>query len=90
MEKAAYQELCKAVQTATDEIKSAIGKEFTVFIASLKTRIPKHLTTVPKLYRYYDTTKYFVMAIVREAYNKGLHLKDIDYCCPPVVLVYEE
>lgn len=90
MEKAAYQELCKAVQTATDEIKSAIGKEFTVFIASLKTRIPKHLTTVPELYRYYDATKYFVMAIVREAYNKGLHLKDIDYCCPPVVLVYEE
>ena len=90
MEKAAYQELCKAVQTATDEIKSAIGKEFSVFIASLKTRIPKHLTTVPELYRYYDATKYFVMAIVREAYNKGLHLKDIDYCCPPVVLVYEE
>lgn len=90
MEKSAYQDLCGVIQNATDEIKSAIGKEFTGFITSMKTRIPKHLKTVPELYRYSDATKYFVMAIVREAYNKGLHLKDVNYCCPPVVLVYEE
>ena len=90
MEKAAYQELCNAIQAATNEIKSAIGKEFLGFISSLRTRIPGHLTTVPELYRYYDATKYFVMAIVREAYDKKLHLKDVDYCCPPVVLVYED
>lgn len=90
MEKSAYQDLCRVIQNATDEIKSAIGKEFTGFITSMKTRIPKHLKTVPELYRYFDATKYFVMAIVREAYNKGLHLKDVNYCCPPVVLVYEE
>ncbi len=34
MEKDAYQELCKVVQIATDEIKSAIGKEFLGFISS--------------------------------------------------------
>ena len=56
----------------------------------MKTPIPKHLTSVPELFRYHEATKYFVMSIVREAYGKGLHLKDIDYCCPPVVLVYEE
>lgn len=90
MEKSAYQELCGAIQTATDEIKSVIGKEFTAFASSMKTKLPKHLTTVPEGYRYSDATKYFVMAVVREAYNKGLHLKGVDYCCPPVVLVYEE
>lgn len=90
MEKTTYQEICVLIQTATEEIKSAIGDEFTTFIASMKTPIPKHLTSVPELYRYCDAAKYFAMAIVREAYNKGLHLKDIDYCCPPAVLVYEE
>ena len=56
----------------------------------MKTPIPKHLTSVPELFRYYEATKYFVMSIVREAYDKGLHLQGVDYCCPPVVLVYEE
>ena len=73
-----------------EQLKSAIGEEFTAFIASMKTPIPKHRTSVPELFRYHEATKYFVMSIVREAYGKGLHLKDIDYCCPPVVLVYEE
>lgn len=90
MEKASYQELCALVQTATEEIKAAIGGEFATLITSMKTWIPKHLTSVPELYRYHDAAKYFAMAIVREAYGKGLHLKDVDSCCPPVVLVYEE
>lgn len=90
IEKTAYQELCKAIYAATDEMKAAIGKEFSAFITPLKTKIPKHLTTVPELYRYCNATEYFVMAIVREAYSKKLHLKDVNYCCPPVVLVYEE
>lgn len=89
LEKAAYERLCDVIKGATEGIKSAIGDEFTTFIASRKTPLPNHLTSVPKLFRYHDATKYFVMSVVREAYNKGLHLKDVDYCCPPVVLVYD-
>ncbi len=55
----------------------------------MRTRVPTHLKSVPELYRYYNATSYFVMAIVREAYGKGLHLKDVDYCCPPVVMSWE-
>ncbi len=90
MAKYAYQELCCIIQNAIEEIKSTIGDEYTAFITSMKTPIPKHLTSVPELYRYDSATRYFVMAIIKEAYNKGLHLKNVDYCCPPVVLVYEE
>ena len=90
LKKTEYDEICAAIKNATEEIKAAIGEEFTAFIASMKTPIPKHLTSVPELFRYHEATKYFVMSIVREAYGKGLHLKDVDYCCPPVVLVYEE
>ena len=90
LKKAEYDELCAVMKSATEEIKAAIGEAFTRFITSMKTPIPKHLASVPELFRYHEATKYFVMSIVREAYGKGLHLKDVDYCCPPVVLVYEE
>ena len=90
LKKTEYDELCAAIKNATEEIKSAIGEEFTAFIMSMKTPIPKHLESVPELFRYSDATKYFVMSIVREAYGEGLHLRGVDYCCPPVVLVYEE
>lgn len=89
LKKAEYNEMCIIIKSATEKIKSEIGEEFTSFIASMKTPLPKHLTSVPELYRYYEATTYLVMAIVREAYNKGLHLKDVDYCCPPIVLVYD-
>lgn len=90
LKKTDYDEMCALIKNATEEIKEVIGEEFTTFITSLKTPIPKHLTSVPKLFRYMEATAYFVMSIVREAYDNGLHLKDVDYCCPPVVLVYEE
>ena len=90
LKKENYDEICAEIRNATEEIKTAIGDEFTSFTASLKTPVPKHLTSVPELFRYMEATAYFVMSIVREAYERGLHLKDVDYCCPPVVLVYEE
>lgn len=49
-----YEELCAVIKTATEELKSAIGEEFTSFIASIKTPIPKHLTSVPELFRYHE------------------------------------
>ncbi|MBQ3100871.1 MAG: sigma-70 family RNA polymerase sigma factor [Clostridia bacterium] len=90
LKKTEYDEICAVIKNATEEIKSKIGNEFTAFITSLRTPIPKHLTSVPELFRYLEATAYFVMSIVREAYDNGLHLKDVNYCCPPMVLVYEE
>ena len=85
-----YDIICSVIKNATEEINLAIGNKFDSFIDDRKTKLPKHLTSVPELYRYYESTTYFVMGVVRKAYNKGLHLKDVNYCCPPVVLVYEE
>ena len=84
-----YRELQEAIHHATEEMKKNVGEAFSTFISAMKTPIPKHLTSVPELFRYNDATGYIVMAIVREAYDKGLHLKGVDACCPPVVLVYE-
>ena len=90
LKKMEYDEICKVIKKATEEINATIGVEFTTFIASMKTPVPKHLTSVPELFRYMEATKYFVMSIVRKAYDDGFHLKGVDYCCPPAVLVYEE
>ena len=89
LNKTNYDVLCALIRNATEEIQAVIGEAFTDFITSLKTPIPKHLTSVPELFKYMEATAYFAMSIVREAYDKGLHLQNVDYCCPPVVLVYE-
>ncbi len=81
-----YERVCVVIRSAAEEIKSVIGEEFSAFIASQRTPVPRHLTTVPERYRYLDATSFFAMAIVREAYGRGLHLKGVDYCCPPVVM----
>lgn len=83
-----YERILAIIKATTEQIKSTIGAEFSTFTDSMKTPIPRHLTSVLELFRYHNATEYFVMAIVREAYEKGLHLMCVDYCCPPVVLVY--
>ena len=88
LKKEEYERVHAVIRSATEEISSTIGEEFATFIASQRTPLPRHLTSVPELYRYSDATGYFVMAIVREAYGRGLHLKDVDYCCPPVVMTW--
>lgn len=90
IKKCDYDEIMELIHSATQEMKSAIGDKFEEFIITMKAVVPKHITSVPELFRFKDATEYFVMSIVREAYNKGLHLRGVDYCCPPAVLVYEK
>lgn len=90
LKKEEYDEVNAAIRCTTESLTQAIGEEFSTFVSALKTPVPKHLTAVPELFRYSNATDYFVMAVIREAYEKGLHLKNVDYCCPPVVLVYDE
>ena len=90
LKKTEYREICRIISSATESLKTELGAEFDAFISKMKTPVPKHLMSVPELFRYGNATTYFVMAIVREAHSRGLHMKDVDYCCPPVLLVYEE
>ena len=90
LKSAEYNEVHAAISWATEELKKTVGEDLAAFVYTLKTPLPKHLTSVPELFRYSDATNYLVMSIVREAYEKGLHLQGVDYCCPPVVLVFEE
>lgn len=90
LKKSEYEKVNAAIKCATESLKTAIGEDFSAFVSSKKTPVPKHLTSVPDLFRYGDATNYFAMTVVRKAYENGLHMKNFDYCCPPVVLVYDE
>mgnify|MGYP004523018501 FL=1 len=90
LKKSEYEKVNAAIKCATESLKTAIGEDFSAFVSSNKTPVPKHLTSVPDLFRYGDATNYFAMIVVRKAYENGLHMKNVDYCCPPVVLVYDE
>lgn len=90
LKKSEYEKVNAAIKCATESLKTAIGEDFSAFVSSKKTPVPKHLTSVPELFRYGDATNYFAMTVVRKAYENGLHMKNVDYCCPPAVLVYEE
>lgn len=90
LKKSEYEKVNASIKCATESLKTAIGEDFSAFVSSKKTPVPKHLTSVPDLFRYGDATNYFAMTVVRKAYENGLHMKNVDYCCPPVVLVYDE
>lgn len=90
LKKTEYEKVNAAIKCATESLKTAIGEDFSAFVSSNKTPVPKHLTSVPELFRYGDATNYFAMIVVRKAYENGLHMQNVDYCCPPVVLVYDE
>ena len=83
-----YAEVDRLIRAATSELLTRLGTAYTEFLRGHKLPLPPHLTDVPELFRYQPATRYLVMATVREAYGRGLHLSDVDTCCPPVVLVY--
>ena len=72
------------VKALTDKL----GEELSQFLRDNLENIPAHLGSVPDWMRCpSDLT---TMAAFREAYDLGLYLHDIDYCCPPMIMVYYE
>ena len=76
------------IHSEVDKLYSKLGSLFKKFIAENLEPIPSHLKSVPDYQRHpHDDT---TMAAVREAYERGLHLHDIDFCCPPMIMIYYE
>lgn len=90
MDKAIYSELTLIINDAYERLINAIGEDYRTYLCGAAIPIPSHIKSVPEFFRYAPATRCIVMSAVREAYDRGLHLHDVDYCCPPVVLVYEE
>lgn len=67
-----------------------LGSSYQKFLQGAAVPVPPHLKSVPAFLRFSPATRCIAMSAVRKAYEKKLHLHDVDYCCPPVILVYEE
>lgn len=87
-----YAALDRLIQIAVDGLKATIGVPFHEYLAGAAEWVPPHLDreAVPDIYRYRRATICFVMAAVRKAREEGIHMKGVDYCCPPMLLVCNE
>lgn len=85
-----YWNLMALVDETVEALDAAVGEDFRAFVKKGRIPIPAHLDSVPIGLQYRNSTVYMEMAIVREAYEKGLHMKDVDYCCPPMIVVFVE
>lgn len=89
LEREAFARLNALTGTGTARLEEEIGGEYRAFLEGQALSLPAHLRErVPQYQRYRCATQCIVMGIVREAYERGLHLADVDFCCPPVVLEY--
>jgi len=85
-----YWNLMSLVDETVEALDAALGEDFRAFVKKGRIPIPAHLDSVPIVLQYRNSTVYMEMAIVREAYEKGLHMKGVDYCCPPMIVVFVE
>lgn len=90
LSRADYTALERIIVRGRDRLKAGLGTEYRAFLKGQQIGLPGHLRSVPPYCRFLPATEYLVMAVLREAYEKRLHLADVDYCCPPVVLVCDE
>ena len=82
-----YNTLRGIISACDDRLRAELGGEYHEFLRGQMIPVPKRLAGISEVYRYYPATRHIEMLIIREAYEKGLHLKGIDYCCPPAVFV---
>ncbi len=93
LSKGEYNAVDARITEAKKALEAEIGAEYADFLCGTKIELPAHLKGSPNIleaHLYYCSNQCIPMAVVRKAYEKKLHLKDVAYCCPPVVLVYEE
>lgn len=80
----------RLISGAYEKLTDRLGSDYREFLRRSAVRTPAHLGNIPELFRYRPATSYIVMAVVRKAYELGLHLAGADRALPPVLLVYEK
>ncbi len=85
-EKTESQPVEACVNWAVKQLIEQSGEELTAFVKSTLLPIPGHLKSVPDFLR--ASVSHLVMAYVYIAINKGLHLNDTDFICPPVIMTH--
>jgi hypothetical protein len=82
-----YRVLSEQINRVRDALDATVGDAWRAFLQRKAQALPPHLKSVPEQLRIAPAGRCFPMAILREAYDRGLHLQGVAECCPPVVLV---
>ncbi|MBQ8552061.1 MAG: RNA polymerase sigma factor [Clostridia bacterium] len=84
-----YKSVTALCDAATSELTERVGEAYRVHIRENRIKLPSHLKSVPEQFTYV-INGCIPMAVVRRLYDDGLHMAGVDYCCPPMVLMYKE
>lgn len=87
--RAEYAAVAALSEDAAGILSTTLGDALNAFMHSFAVRLPPHLTSVPEFRRYEPAVACIEMAVVREAWSRGVHMQGVEYCCPPVVLEAE-
>jgi RNA polymerase sigma-70 factor (ECF subfamily) len=85
-----YNEITNIIQTVAAEIADNISDVLREYLKNAKTPIPKHLKSVPEQKQYMQSMNYIHMMTVYEAINRGLVGEDVDYPCPPMLMILDK
>lgn len=77
------------VGNAVDELIKILGEDFRSYLRYAKMKVPAHLNSVPDFQLYFPATNTIQVLVERNAMERGLHMKGVDYICTPCLMVYE-
>jgi len=80
----ACEKLCLA---EAEKAADALEEELAEWMQSCVKNVPKHIPTATAQQAYFSALSGFEAAVSYDLYSAGVHLKGVDFCCPPVVLV---
>ncbi|MGN1346610.1 MAG: RNA polymerase sigma factor [Eubacteriales bacterium] len=88
-----WQMLDPLVGETRDALIAELSGAYCDFLRNTRILLPEHLKgspNVPDYLLYRCSNDCILMAVVRKACEKQLHLHDVDFCCPPMVFLYVE
>jgi len=88
--RAQHAEIIEIAKRGTDTLLERIGSDIRELTVKNMIKTPPHITTIPDYWRQSPARGCIEMAVMRMAYERGDHLRGVDYCCPAAVLVYDK
>lgn len=82
-----YNDYDKMASDVTDMCVGLLEDIYCNYLETVKMKIPSHIKSILPPHLYSQGKNYITMAVVMEACEQKVHLHDVDYCCPPAVLV---
>ncbi|MBQ3178583.1 MAG: RNA polymerase sigma factor, partial [Clostridia bacterium] len=76
-------------QKESDLLRESIAESLTVFQKTQYKTAPSHLGINAEFWTDKHALWHLEPAVYRTLYDHGIHLKDVDYCCPPAVFVID-